>query len=879
MGRVVILLSLVVATLGAHAVRVPFALPYDDGAANAASVAFLSPAPAGRDGFIAASGEHFVDGAGERIRFLGVNCSFSGNLPDKTQSAGIAARLAKFGVNCVRHHHMDSNRSPNGLISSACADLQHLDPVMLDRFDYFTDQLRRHGVYSNINLHVGRQLGAADGFPDANLRPGYDKGVGYFHPGLVQKQKEYARDLLTHTNPYSGHRYVDEPAVAMVEISNEDSLIREWGDGELDGMTQMYLFPLQDRWNVFLRARYATTAALQAAWQPGSAANGPELANQDFSGWWTQIVAPASATTSILPTGGPAGEAALHIAVTDTDPTTWHVQTFDQNIPLAAGDLMMARIFARAVPDRSASLSVGLNHSPYSNAGLSRTIALTSSWQEYEFAFTATQTDSNVRYSVSGLASAAGEIWLASPSLRMVAPQGLPAGETLEATSVALLLPNDYNLRSATARADWTEFMVGVDESYFAEMRDYLRSIGVRCPITGTQMNYGVVTGQLAMDFVDSHAYWQHPQFPTVPWSSTDWIVNNVSIQNTLPSSPLTQLAAMRPYGKPYTVTEYNHPAPNTFSAEAIPMLAVMGALQDWDAIFAYSYSHDGYTNRSIDNFFDLVGHSPKMAAMPAAAAIFRRGDVHACATKRSVGLSRAALLSRMVAHPGSPAEHTTDNLGLARHESLTYPIGVELLAGPGVQWATLSPASTPTATTSETGEVAWDGTSPNASVTIVRAEKSKAVVGFVAGRTFDLGHGVTFRPDSTEADWLCFTLTVVAGESVVSDGTWLISLSGYAENGGMVWKDGTKTSCGNQWGSGPPMVEAPSAELIVPHATGSVQVYALDTQGARAQSVPVESAGPGLARVRLGPQYGTLWYELDVGTGAVQRASWRSRR
>jgi hypothetical protein len=61
--------------------------------------------------------------------------------------------------------------------------------------------------------------------------PDYDKIVGIFTPALINAQKQYARDLLTHVNPYRGVRYADDPAVAFVEITNEDSLFM-WGADE-----------------------------------------------------------------------------------------------------------------------------------------------------------------------------------------------------------------------------------------------------------------------------------------------------------------------------------------------------------------------------------------------------------------------------------------------------------------------------------------------------------------------------------------------------------------------------------------------------------------------------------------------------------------------
>ncbi|MBI4603067.1 MAG: hypothetical protein HY721_14005 [Planctomycetes bacterium] len=50
--------------------------------------------------------------------------------------------------------------------------------------------------------------------------------VGLFHPELIEAHRRYAAGLLTHRNPYTGRRYVDEPALAMVEVTNEDSLFQ-----------------------------------------------------------------------------------------------------------------------------------------------------------------------------------------------------------------------------------------------------------------------------------------------------------------------------------------------------------------------------------------------------------------------------------------------------------------------------------------------------------------------------------------------------------------------------------------------------------------------------------------------------------------------------
>ena len=88
--------------------------------------------------------------------------------------------------------------------------------------------------------------------------------VGYYEPRMIDLQKKYARELLTRTNPYTKTRYVEEPAVAVIELTNENTLIgHAWGD-TFDKLPARYRDELARQWNVWLKARYATTADLAA---------------------------------------------------------------------------------------------------------------------------------------------------------------------------------------------------------------------------------------------------------------------------------------------------------------------------------------------------------------------------------------------------------------------------------------------------------------------------------------------------------------------------------------------------------------------------------------------------------------------------------------
>src|SRR5688572_7893059 len=85
---------------------VDFPFSYAPDAPGAMSAHTLLDAPAGRHGPVVAQDGHFYTGD-RRIRFWGVNLCFAACFPTHEQADKVAARLARFGVNAVRFHHMD----------------------------------------------------------------------------------------------------------------------------------------------------------------------------------------------------------------------------------------------------------------------------------------------------------------------------------------------------------------------------------------------------------------------------------------------------------------------------------------------------------------------------------------------------------------------------------------------------------------------------------------------------------------------------------------------------------------------------------------------------------------------------------------------------
>lgn len=197
----------------------------------------------------------------EPVRFFGVNLAFGGNFPEERDAERIARRLRRLGVNIVRLHHMDT--SPDAKPETARSILTTgpyptFNPVTVARLRRFIEALAAEGIYINLNLKVGYVFRPeVDGVPApaAGSMPTQSKPLHIFHPRMVELQTDYARRLIEVLG-LKGH-----PALAMVEISNESSLVWAWQRGQLDRhLTGAYREELERQWRAFLSARRGTSS-------------------------------------------------------------------------------------------------------------------------------------------------------------------------------------------------------------------------------------------------------------------------------------------------------------------------------------------------------------------------------------------------------------------------------------------------------------------------------------------------------------------------------------------------------------------------------------------------------------------------------------------
>lgn len=839
----------------------PFAFPWDDAAAGVATdVSFLNDSkPAGAYGRIVVKNGHFAEGdTGRRVRFIGVNMAAESAFPSHAQADRIAGALAKYGINVVRLHHLDNSwgRPGGSLIEQGQPGTMRLNPDSLDKLDYLVAALKRQGIYSNINLKVSHAWTTADGTPaEANASPwSFDKRVDTFDPKIIQLQKDYARQVLTHVNPYTKLSYVDEPAVAFVEINNENSLLgnpmEPLGRQLLSKLAEPYRTELAGQWNVWLNTKYKNDDALKAAWKTGDDAPSRPLLDQK-SDWSLEHQGKSDATLKTGVAKHLEEVSPVEINVTAIDGPAWYVQAHLTGLTLQDGKTYTLQFRAKADAKRSVGVSASLDQDDWHNIGLNETVDLTTDWQQFSYVFDCSDPVPQHCRIAWTLGGATGTVSISDISLKSgAAGIGLLPDESLAGGNLKLppqMSRPQYN--------DFVNFLADTEHAYADAMRNYLRrDLGVKANITGTQIDYGGLTGmdrENGSDYADAHAYWQHPSFPHKDWDARDWAIQNTPLVGEMAkkvdAGTLTALAKVRVAGRPFTVSEYDHPAPSDYVAEMIPMLSTFASVQDWDGFYLFDLGRpfdEPAGAEHIKGFFDTWDHPLVRAFLPTAALIFRNQQFAPAAATRTLQLPPRAYMrwpfapTAWKAAAGDPIDVLNTRLAVQVQDQIP---ALAVTGGTGA-----APASGIRIEKTKTGPV-W----------LASSESAVAAAGFLTGSSIACG---PLRIDLAGVPFAAVTAVTLDGRPLTASTHVLITVAGGAENPGMEW-NAARTSIGNHWGHGPVEAQHVGGTLAIKAGAKSAEAYALDQTGHRGKAIPLTIDSTGAATVKLDAD--TLWYEL----------------
>jgi len=824
---------------------------------------------AGSHGPIYAKDGHLWAG-NQRIRFLGSNLTFAAALPTHQDADLLAARLARFGVNVIRLHHMDSQPSPSGLFLK---DKINLDPVMLDRLDYLAFALAKQGIYTDLNLHVGRMY---PGLPVWQTMPQYFKGVDQFSSLALQEQKTYAKALLSHINPYTGLSWAKDPAVAFVEINNENGLIREWKTGGLEDLPEPLADEFSARWRAWLRAHYQSDEQLSKAWQPAGAltndsvtvAKTPQklLVNEDFAngtnGWTLQISGNAKASIDVI--SGPETQKGLEIKTTQVSAEPWHVQLYQSGLAVVAGQGVTLDFWAKSNASQSMSVVFMQASSPWQRRWWSNAL-LGNEWKHFHFVWCVEKSEKDLRINFGNLGDLVSTVQIAGISMATGPIPGLLPGETMADNKPGSLSWFSLSLasgRTLQARTDWAWFLYDTEKSYWTGMYRYLKNeLGVLAQVVGTQALYSPATIQAELDVVDNHAYWMHPRFPHKPWDPVDWWQGSEGMSGLASAGTMKTLASQRIAGKPYIITEYNHPAPNPARAETVPLLASMAMLQDWDGVFIYEWSSRPNANhaQTMERYFDIDADPVRLLTMPFAKALLQFG----LGENLETTLFTQDFASQLAEIEKTGTLAGANSVGLDPLAVFRSPVAFATSNQENQARSTLSPLHTTSSLRWETAD-ASKGQTGNGHF-LLDTPWAAAFSGTVGGKLLYPRSGVSMTvPGRIQgATVLCWS---VDGKKLDAKGTKLVEILADARNSeeNPYEISPGKITVGKNWGKAPVLAEGLEADISFPVAPSHIKAWALDAEGKRSLSLPLKQDGNNTS-LSFSPQYRTLWYEVEI--------------
>jgi hypothetical protein len=854
-----------------------FVLPWNDGASGITSLAGWQAKPAGASGFVTVDANgHFTAGR-NRIRFLGVNLVAESAFPEPGPAAAAAARLAKFGINCVRLHHLEAPWAARSLTDYRRGDSSHFDPESFARLHGLVGQLKAQGIYSDLNLMCSRQFLPGDGLPPEITQLSWkDQHVlVFFDDTMLGLQQDHARRLLTEPGPNGEPPFARDPAVAFVEILNENGAIQKWDEGVLDTLPEVFRAELRTRWNAWLRTHYADTDTLRRTWGGRQAPLAADLlANGDFSRGlqaWTTSGNPGAAVDFAM--ASHQGRPGLRVTIARFGADWDAASVVHGGLRLDPGKLYTLSFAARTTAPGQFYASLRSTGGSGSADARLLQATLSGDWRRFRASFIAPAGSEAAELDFGGFSSV-GEFWLSEVKVQPGGElAGLPAAVSLEAGDIPTVVHGavDGPTPTEAARLDWLRFLTDLEHRYWRGMRAYVKeTLGYRGLVFGTIISNSPPNVQGDLEVVDGHSYWLHVRFPAGAWDEENWVLFGRSMTGNPEHSTIGDLARQRVLGRPFTVTEYQHSAPNPFAAEGPILAAAYGAFQDWDGIWFFDYripTAEGlpeYAGRYAD-FFDDSQHPAKMVNYLLAAALFRRFDVAPAREAIVVPFPPGRELEILATRGGQWNLANASHLGLSGLEALRRRIALDI--GPGTaNRPMLLPASPPPAPyVADTGELNWKPTSPSRGVVEINTPRTKALIGAVDGGERRLGD-VTIRIEKTRLGWATLGLTLLAGESFSADagGRALLIATGEVENTAMGWTDATHSSVGRNWGRAPTRIETVKGAISLPVAAPRVTVFSLDESGRRMTQIAVRDAA-GRAGFSFGASGTTLWYEVVI--------------
>lgn len=175
-------------------------------------------------------------------------------------------------------------------------------------------------------------------------------------------------------------------------------------------------------------------------------------------------------------------------------------------------------------------------------------------------------------------------------------------------------------------------FLAELHSRAYTTMSTFLKKdLGVKALLTdlnGWSEVPAFQNARQALDVIDAHFYFDHPNFPGEPWKLPSTGANGGNSAIYGGGSGPVNLAPQRILDKPFIVSEWNFAAPNQYRYEAGLLTAATAAVQGWDGIFRFAWAHSRNTVNAPKSitYFDTASDPTALASERIAALMYRSG-------------------------------------------------------------------------------------------------------------------------------------------------------------------------------------------------------------------------------------------------------------
>jgi hypothetical protein len=418
-------------------------------------------------------------------------------------------------------------------------------------------------------------------------------------------------------------------------------------------------------------------------------------------------------------------------------------------------------------------------------------------------------------------------------------------------------------------------FLVDRDRAYLNRMLAAIRqATDALVPVAGTQVGFGGMMNfdsHRDLDYQDNHFYIDHYNFPHNPWDSRDWRQRNTTSSGT-GFAAFLNMAATRQAGRPFTVSEFNQPYPNSYAAEIDPTLAAFAAFQDWDALDHFAWEHGRDWDRGGPSGFNLNGDWNKWPNVGQSAWIFRTGAVAAGKSEVRIPMPpEARMESARQKTNGNAARFLKTSAGYDANTALVHRVALDTSAGVGPLPESAKSAAAPY--TADTGEMTFD---PARRVLKIDAPQAAGIFGFVGKEKVTAGP-LTLALEGP-GDFVTLLVTALDQKPLRRSARLLLSLPGSTVRQGQAlvnypgttdwWtltpdpKVADKPS-GLFLGGGPVLMERVPCVVTLESDKPSLTVYPLDGAGNRLAPLSGADVKKEGKTFRIHLASDTPWYEI----------------